>query len=326
MRFTNTIISSVSTLALVSNALPIGGIYPEDSAMMESLFDGVSKYAIANNRLPQSAEVSSQEDDGIDFSDPFKIQEILLNFVKRGNSDFDPSGLVETLHNYRPNAAIPVSSVDDEEVDGEGELGEAFAELGDKLGTALSSFAAKRADLPILGESGKGLTQGLGPLAGESGGEKPSSDAVSKSALQGGITSLLQGGGPGMSGLPAPLSDGDILSSLTNKRKVGRAPLTVPTIKLILPDSQDLKELPNKIPTMIKNRIGGRTVAEIAKRQLGNLSFDKVTKAATEAVLGKLGVQNGSASQARRSERVSTPQSSSRTSMRQQEEEASEVL
>jgi len=41
---------------------------------------------------------------------------------------------------------------------------------------------------------------------------------------------------------------------------------------------------------------------------LGNLSFDKATKAATEAVLGKLGVQNGSASQARRSEDVSTTQ------------------
>ena len=274
--------------------------------MMESLHDGVSQHAIANNRLPQSTEVSSQEDDTMNFSDPSKIQEILLDFVKRGNSDFDPSGLVETLQNYRPNAAIPVSSVDDEEVDGEGEAGEAFAELGDKPGTALSSFAAKRADLPVLRESGKGLTQGLGSLAGKSGSEKPSSGAVSKSALPGGITSLLQGEGPGMSGLPAPFSDGDVLSSLTSKRqatgnfpeileqgqlfqllpvlgqllqglrtrprealpapKVGRAPLTVPKIDLILPNNQDLKELPNRIPMMIKQQIGSRAVTEIAKR------------------------------------------------------------
>ena len=362
---------------------------------MNSFLDRVSSHAIANNMVPQSSEESSsQEDDGIDFGDPFDIRKTLLDIVKRRNSDFDPSGLVEAVRNYRQNAAIPVASTDEEGFDSEGELVDVFAELGDSLGTTISSFAGKRANLPILGESGKGLTQGLGPLAGNSGGETPSSNAISKSALPDGFKNLLQGGGPDLSGLADPVSGGDPLSGLVTKRqatgtfsdwpewpawpsptpgvkstakvagtdllsaltgqqgdaqstangatstkpgllqsipllgeaqgrtmtkrreavkaaKAGRTPLEIPKVKLILPDSQDLRELPTEIPMMMKERIGGRTVAEIAKRQLGsfNLNFNKATKAATEAALSKLGVQNGSAGQARRSEDVFTAQS-----------------
>ncbi|RMZ71192.1 hypothetical protein GMOD_00005712 [Pyrenophora seminiperda CCB06] len=220
MRFTNTLISSVSTLALVSSALPIGETHIEEHSVMEPYVDFVTEPSSVT-KIPGTPAYGSQAGEhaeGINPSDPFKLRE---HGTFEDKTIQDPSGLAGDLRHF-PNVAIPKPSKtqplyvgqeagglqeEEEEEEGSDGLG-GFSDVLSPFEDAL----AKRAELPILGSN-------KGALSAESDGVKQSSNALSNSALPGDIQGTLHKGGPDLSGLTSPLYDGEVLTGKAKKRQ-----------------------------------------------------------------------------------------------------------
>ena len=122
MRFTNALISSVSTLALLSCALPVSDVHPKDPSVINS-FDFVSDPSIAGNtatNCPGTSGYTPQEheegDDEVASTDAFGVQrtDIGLKKPKDGpaydEADQKASDFIKTLRHHRPNCANSKSS------------------------------------------------------------------------------------------------------------------------------------------------------------------------------------------------------------------------
>ncbi|EDU48419.1 predicted protein [Pyrenophora tritici-repentis Pt-1C-BFP] len=233
MRFTNIIISSVSTLALMSSALPIGETTLNEAKDISNKLDVMISSIINRDGLSKVPVLSGQR--STDEGDLLGLDNTPLSTTKREAGMFD---LLKEL-GEKP---LGQSAVGDVGANAEEDMGEEVSDTIIKQ--AFASANAGGGGLGRLGGLGgvggaggfgRGPTGFLTSFLGNSGGKQPSPDPLSTS-----VTTFLRGGGPDLSGLSDPFTSEASLTDIVKKRQ---STTTFPEMPAF-PEMPSLPEMP----------------------------------------------------------------------------------